>query len=237
MSDTIPNPTRTPTPERPLTGLTVLLVEDSRFASEAVRLLCLRSGARIRRADCLASADRHLKTYRPSIAIVDMGLPDGSGGDLIAEIRGLHGPHPVILGTSGDTALKEAALAAGANGFLDKPIESLALFQDTILSALPEEMRPLGWRPLADLVVEPDPLALRDDLQRLSNLLHAVGAGMPLPALPYAAHFLSSVARSAHDAALGDAAQRLGRRGGPSRDDMTRVTELLDERIAAAGAF
>jgi len=58
--------TPAPTATRPLLGLTILVVEDSRFACDAMRLLCLRSGARIRRADCLRSARRHLQVYRPS---------------------------------------------------------------------------------------------------------------------------------------------------------------------------
>ena len=34
-----------PRSDRPLFGLTVLVVEDSKFACEGIRLLCLRSGA------------------------------------------------------------------------------------------------------------------------------------------------------------------------------------------------
>ena len=111
-----------PTAARPLMGVTILLVEDSRFSCEAVRLLCLRSGARIRRADTIASARRHLQTYRPAVVIIDLGLPDGSGLPLIANLaRGL--PRiDVILATSGDPDLSDDAIAAGADGFLEKPI-------------------------------------------------------------------------------------------------------------------
>ena len=103
---------QSPTAERPLLGLTVLVVEDSRFASEAMRLLCLRSGARIRRADSLKSAHRHLAVYRPTVVIVDLGLPDGSGAELIAELNDATPRVNVILGVSGDDGARAAASAA-----------------------------------------------------------------------------------------------------------------------------
>ena len=52
---------------------------------------------------------------------------------------------PVILGISGNPDAADLALAAGADGFLAKPIESLAAFQQAILSALPAEQ--IGFGP------------------------------------------------------------------------------------------
>lgn len=229
MIDLFTIATKPATAERPLNGLTVLLVEDSRFSSEAVRLLCLRSGARIRRADCLQAARRHLQTYRPDVVIVDMGLPDGFGADLIAETRRVKYSPPVVLGLSGDCSLREAALKAGADGFLSKPIESLAMFQKTILAALPPEMRPKGLRALRDVVVEPDRIALQDDLKHMAAVLRDEGAS------PYAAHFLAGVAISARDAVLCDAADRLGQPGGMNAQELSAVTALVEQRLAASG--
>ena len=61
-----------PTADRPLLGSIILVVEDSRHACEIMRLICQRSGARIRRAESLASAERHLRSYRPRIAVIDL---------------------------------------------------------------------------------------------------------------------------------------------------------------------
>ena len=66
-----------PTSQRPLHGLMVLLVEDSLTAGEAVHIMCITSGALLRRADCIENARRHLRIYCPDVAIVDMACKMG----------------------------------------------------------------------------------------------------------------------------------------------------------------
>lgn len=196
-----------PTGERPLLGLTILVVEDSRFASEAIRLLCLRSGGRIRRADCLASAERHLNVYRPSVAIIDLGLPDGSGLDLIRRMDRLRPNTPIIIATSG-AEREEAArqsLAAGADSFLPKPVASLAAFQAEIIKHLPEDLCP--QRPWVANVssIEPDMIAFREDLNHAMDLL-----ALDAPPMSYLRRFLLGVARLADDTTLEGQARGLG---------------------------
>lgn len=195
---------RPPTAERPLLGQTVLVVEDSRYACEALRMICQRSGARIRRADCLKSAARHLRTYRPGIVLIDVGLPDGSGLDLIRELAGSDAPVNLIAAMSGEDMNRDAALTAGADLFISKPIRSISAFQAAILAALPKDARPLGLRPVSLDEIIPDPIAYRDDLVLAADLL---ATHTDTNTLRYVTSFLSGLASSADDKPLEDAAR------------------------------
>ncbi|RYH08569.1 response regulator [Tropicimonas sp. IMCC6043] len=226
---------RKPTPERPLLGLTILVVEDSRFACEAMRLLCLRSGARIRRADCLASAHKHLAVYRPSAVIVDMGLPDGNGAELIRELVASDQRAPVILATSGDPSVATEALAAGADGFLEKPIISLAAFQQAVLVHLPADARPRTPHVVSGDIVSPDLFALKDDL---SHIAEVISQPMDDEQMEYLAQFLASVARSAGDPDLDRAAQTLRRAvldRKPPRRAIGAISDLVETRLTGTG--
>jgi DNA-binding response OmpR family regulator len=225
--------TPAPTATRPLLGLTILVVEDSRFACDALRLLCLRSGARIRRADCLRSARRHLQVYRPSVVIIDLGLPDGSGAELIYELSQVEPRISAILATSGDDMNEAIALAAGADGFLAKPLASLSVFQSAVLSAVPEEMRPAGLREITDERVEPDLMAYRDDMAHAAEMLTT---DVDNKTLDYVAQFVQGVAKSAEDDQLSKAARTLARaraEGSTIHSHQARLAGLVRERMIA----
>jgi CheY-like chemotaxis protein len=221
-----------PTAARPLLGLTVLVVEDSRFACEALRLLCLRSGARIRRADCLRSARRHFRVYRPTVVLIDMGLPDGNGADLITELNECQPRVEGILAISGDTHLEAQALAAGADGFMEKPITSLGAFQEKVLSVLPVGRHPKGPRQIVDMTVAPDMLAYRDDMAHIADVLddHITDH-----TLDYVAQCLSGVARLANDFPMAEAAKALASQrasGRAAASETARIAGLIQSRLS-----
>ena len=192
-----------PIPNRPLLGLTILIVEDSRFSCEAMRFMALRSGARLRRANSIQSAKRHLRVYMPSVIIVDVGLPDGSGLDLIRELSNMRPRVAALIGTSGDELHHTATLKAGADVFISKPYESLASFQQTLLNLFPGS-EPLGLRLVSNDTVHPDPAALRDDLYHAKSLIeHEPNK----PMCDYLRQFLTGVAKSVGDTHLERAAQ------------------------------
>jgi DNA-binding response OmpR family regulator len=200
----------------PLHGLSLLIVDDSRFTCDALRLILHRAGARLRRAESLEIARLHLAFKRPDLAIVDLGLPDGRGEDLIAELSAEGFP---VLGLSGDPDGREAAMDAGAAGFLEKPLGSSAglvrLIRQLVTGAGPVEKGDDPPAPAGDL------MALRDDLTRAAALITAPGD----PA--YVKAFLRSLARAAGDTTLEAAVQDVH-----TAFDRARLARMIDDRLA-----
>ncbi|MCX7286704.1 MAG: response regulator [Rhodobacterales bacterium] len=203
---------------QPLRGVTVLLVEDSRHTCDALRLIFQRSGARLRRAETLATARAHLGRYRPDLVIVDLGLPDGRGEIFIAEAaeNGL-----AVLALSGDPDGRGSALEAGAVAFLDKPIMSVAAF----LRLVRQLVAGFGAPQAEEEILPPaaDPAALRDDLVRAAALLAEDGGD-----LAYATGFVRSLARAAGDIMLEEAALQAASAAGQKA-----LADLLTLRLGA----
>jgi CheY-like chemotaxis protein len=196
-----------------LFAVTILLVEDSRSASEAIRLMAAESGARVRRADSLHAASRHLAIYRPNVVLVDLGLPDGDGMQLIRHLAAATPPIGGVIALSGHDrfAWQAEALALGAAAVLEKPIPSLMAFQDVILSVLPdgETRRPDG-RDLAVAGRASVQAAYEEDLRRAHSLLGEAARAADAETVAYCAQFLGSVAEMLGDAELATAAARPG---------------------------
>ncbi len=213
-----------------LFAVTILLVEDSRSASEAIRLMAAESGARVRRADSLHAASRHLAIYRPNVVMVDLGLPDGDGMGLIRHLAAATPPIGGVIALSGhDRGTWQAeALASGAAACMEKPIPSLAAFQDVVLSVLPDadSRRPDG-RDLALSGRASVQTAFEDDLRRAHGLLaEGVRAG-DAETVAYCAQFLGSVAEMLGDADL--AAASAPRNGGAA------LLALVEARLKPGG--
>ncbi|MEM8539290.1 MAG: response regulator, partial [Pseudomonadota bacterium] len=168
------------------------------------------------------------------VLLVDVGLPDGSGLALIELLAAATPRINVILGISGDSDMQAAVMAAGADGFIEKPIASLLAFQTEILRHLPADRQPSGPRAVEDEVISPDPIAYQDDLTHVAQVLSDAEEGM----LDYVTQFLGGVARSAQDHDLDQAVAQLERQrstGGDAGRSIAALSEMVQSRLAAGG--
>jgi FixJ family two-component response regulator len=109
---------------------TVYIVDDDAAVRDSLALLL---GLRGFRTACFASAESFLASYRPGemgCLLLDVRMPGMSGLELQAKLLAQGDPLPVIVITAhGDIAMARAALKAGAEDFLEKPIDEDALLQ------------------------------------------------------------------------------------------------------------
>jgi two-component system KDP operon response regulator KdpE len=89
-----------------------------------------------------------LLKQEPKLIILDLGLPDVPGHDLLRDIRAGNNSVPIIvLSSRGDEAGKVEALDTGADDYLTKPVRMNELLA-RVRTALRRQMRAQGERPL-----------------------------------------------------------------------------------------
>lgn len=109
----------------------VIVEDDPRITAHVAEGVTAHHGLSLAgTAGSLAEA-RTLLAHGADLFILDLGLPDGNGIDLIAEIRARLGPEPKILVLSvlGDQTTVLAAVLAGADGYLLKDLDTLDIGQ------------------------------------------------------------------------------------------------------------
>lgn len=100
----------------------ILLVDDDERIRTSLADYLRESGFElVTAADCAEA--RRLNTENVSLSLLDLQLPDGTGLELLQEIRSLY-PRQTVVMISGQATLSDAvkAIKAGAVDFLEKPM-------------------------------------------------------------------------------------------------------------------
>ena len=134
----------------------VLVVEDDRQIVRALRTSLQARGYDVASAGNGALAMEALTQAPTDLVILDLGLPDIDGLDLLGQIRQVSAQPVIVLTVRDSQAEKVTALDRGADDYVTKPFdmdELLARMRATMRRAAPEESR-LTVRRYGDLVVD-----------------------------------------------------------------------------------
>lgn len=105
----------------------ILVVEDEPDIRRFVRMTLESEGYEVFEASCLQRGLIEAGSRRPELAIVDLGLPDGDGVDLIRDLRTWSVAPVIVLSARGSETDKVIALDAGADDYLVKPFGAAEL--------------------------------------------------------------------------------------------------------------
>jgi len=105
------------TDPRPL----VLVVEDEPQMRRFLRASLGAEGYRVLEAWSVADGVRQVTAEHPDAVLLDLGLPDGDGLELVRRVREWSSVPVIVVSARGREEEKVAALDAGADDYLPKP--------------------------------------------------------------------------------------------------------------------
>ena len=134
-------------PQRGAARGRVLVVDDERPIRRFLRVALSTEGYEVGEAGTAAEAIERAVSERPDVVILDLGLPDGDGLDVLRKLREWSSVPVIILSVRGQEADKIAALDSGADDYLTKPFGS-----GELLARLRVALR-RSWRPADEPVI------------------------------------------------------------------------------------
>ncbi|MBO7762019.1 MAG: response regulator transcription factor [Clostridia bacterium] len=99
----------------------ILLVEDEENIRTVLSTLLEASGYSVIRADSCRGALMLYTSHIPDLVILDLGLPDGDGREVLSGIRAKGTTPVIVLSARQDEEEKVALLDLGANDYITKP--------------------------------------------------------------------------------------------------------------------
>jgi two-component system KDP operon response regulator KdpE len=136
--------------------LTVLVVDDEPAIRRFLKTSLKAAEYRVVEAADAAGALAALAAEKPDLLILDLGLPDRSGLDLISALRRGAAVPIIVLSARDDERAKVEALDRGADDYLSKPF-GMAELMARLRAALRHAFQAQGERPVflsGDLAVD-----------------------------------------------------------------------------------
>ncbi len=107
----------------------ILIVEDSQDIATSLTI-CFKirwPEVQLVFANLGAKAIESVKTEKPDFIILDLGLPDMDGREVLAEVRRFSNIPITVLSVRNQDSDKASCLEAGANDYITKPFSALNL--------------------------------------------------------------------------------------------------------------
>ena len=102
----------------------ILVVEDDPQIASLLMLELARRGYALRTAGTAVEASALARTWAPNLMLLDLGLPDRDGADVLREMRERGDGLPVICLTARDQQIDRiGGLRAGADDYMVKPFD------------------------------------------------------------------------------------------------------------------
>jgi two-component system KDP operon response regulator KdpE len=118
----------------------VLVVDDEQQILRALRTSLRGAGYEVETAESAEGALAAAAMRPPEAVILDLVLPDGTGTDVCRELRKWSSASVIVLSAVGEEREKVAALDAGADDYVTKPVgidELLARLRAALRRAVP----------------------------------------------------------------------------------------------------